>query len=174
MYCLSQSVYLEYIFERDQCPLPLLKKEKKKHSSSKMTMKGARFYYSGGKKIFLDLRNWVHKSPWNVLISNQEPVSEVGKEKIISWTRKFFITTIMIQSAQTNAKQHWSRPIKISRNISAVAKLRKWARASPSSQINMWPLEMREDLHYVVYIDSRKPFHLLPLAYFILIVRRSH
>ncbi len=35
----------------------------------------------------------------------------------------------------------------------------------------MWPLEKREDLHYVAHIDSHKPFHLSPLAYFILIVK---
>jgi len=29
-------------------------------------------------------------------------------------------------------------------------------------------------LHCAVHIDSRKPFHLFPLAYFILIVKRSH
>lgn len=77
----------------------------------------------------------------------------------------------MIQSAQTDAKQHWSRPIKISQNISTVAKLRKGACASLSSQINMWPLEKREDVHDTAHIDSHKPFHLFPLAYFILIVK---
>lgn len=35
----------------------------------------------------------------------------------------------------------------------------------------MWPLEKREDLHYAAHIDSHKPFHLSPLAYFILIVK---